>query len=357
MEDGVEDGLLLRIAWACGIRVFRDSESIFLLDGGRTCVLQLPSGGTKKHALRYRALHERLRAAVSVGVSPGGAFLAGTDVGGRLFAWHRDSNTLRTVPPPDDFPCLMAPAAPDDGGRLLTPRLFVDAAAERALLVRPAGGLLLLWEDGRAGRWSLLTPPGHVPLPDTPCKETAVDVAFSREGDRWARCSLAFGSQRGLVVSSVTLRWRPAPLLLTDGQPRFSAHWSSVTVAWERIHPRAELVRHSGALLARYSRGGRLLAVAVNQRHSDLSRLVYLGGGDGGGAVLVADLHGVGGGELPRRHQRQFWVAGLSWLAGDALYHVFCCAQSVLGGRAELAGRGRPVPCILLCAVSSGWPG
>ncbi|KAF0295606.1 Protein JBTS17 [Amphibalanus amphitrite] len=341
-----------------------DSESIFLLDGGRTCVLQLPSGGTKKHALRYRALHERLRAAVSVGVSPGGAFLAGTDAGGRLFAWHRDSNTLRTVPPPDDFPCLMALAAPDgdrespplpappDGSRLLTPRLFVDAAAERALLVRPAGGLLLLWEDGRAGRWSMLSPPGHVPLPDTRCKETAVDVAFSREGDRWARCSLVFGSQRGLVVSSVTLRWRPAPLLLTDGQPRFSAHWSSVTVAWERIHPRAELVRHSGALLARYSRGGRLLAVAVNQRHSDLSRLVYLGGGDGGGAVLVADLHGVGGGELHRRHQRQFWVAGLSWLAGDALL----AAVTKQGSLAVLSALAEPVPLLLAGAEGSGRP-
>ena len=41
----------------------------------------------------------------------------------------------------------------------------------------------------------------------------------------------------------------------------------------------------------RYSGGGRLLAVAVNQRHWDVNRLVYLGG-EAGGAVLVADLRG-----------------------------------------------------------------
>ena len=75
-------------------------------------MLQLPSGGTKKHALRYRTLHERLRTAVSVCVSPGGAFLAGLSSDGHLFAWHRDSNRLRLVPPPDDFSCLTAHTAP-----------------------------------------------------------------------------------------------------------------------------------------------------------------------------------------------------------------------------------------------------
>ena len=60
-----------------------------------------------------------------------------------------------------------------------------------------------------------------------------------------------FGTEAGLVASTATLRWRPGPLLLADGQQRFSARWSVLRVPWARIHPRAALVRHSGALVAR----------------------------------------------------------------------------------------------------------
>ena len=81
----------------------------------------------------------------------------------------------------------MPPSA--GAGRLLTPRVFVDGRLERAVLVRPAGRHLLVWEDGQPGRWSLVTPPDHVPTPDAHCRETTVDVVFSREvGGRLILC-------------------------------------------------------------------------------------------------------------------------------------------------------------------------
>ena len=71
------------------------------------------------------------------------------------------------------------------------------------------------------------------------------------QGEGWARCSLVFGSEAALVVSTVSLRWRPAAELLTDGQSRLSAGWSVLRLPWPQIHPRAALVRHGGALVAR----------------------------------------------------------------------------------------------------------
>ena len=77
-------------------------------------------------------------------------------------------------------------------------------------------------------------------------------VCYRVQGDdRWCRCSLVFGSEAALVVSTVTLRWRPAGQLLTSGQCRFSTSWSVLRLPWHRIHPRAALVRHTGALVAR----------------------------------------------------------------------------------------------------------
>ena len=87
----------------------------------------------------------------------------------------------------------------------------MDALFERAVLVRPAGGPLLVWEAGPSARWSLVTRPDHVPLPDTACKETALDVAFSRQvgsaTERLERRSLnVLGPLRDSDTDATTLR-------------------------------------------------------------------------------------------------------------------------------------------------------
>ena len=67
----------------------------------------------------------------------------------------------------------------------------------------------------------------------------------------------------------------------------------------------------------RYSCSGRLLAVAVNQRDSDVTRLVYLGAGGGQSRpVLVADMYGAGATGIRRRHQRSVTVVADSVLSG-----------------------------------------
>ncbi|XP_013396199.1 protein JBTS17 isoform X2 [Lingula anatina] len=335
-----------RFAW-----LGESSASLFLLDTHRASVLFLPSGKTKK---KVPKLHQLLEDTSALNHSDNGHFLVGLLKSGDVFLWHKDKALLKIV---HGVPDLVNQG---NGETSIKPSIFISNDARRILVVI-GRRTLFLWELNHKqnvfaprqadvqGTWSCIQHSYTVELPMVQCKETSISAVFYQHqviGD-CLQCSFAFSGHGMLIITTVLFRWFEQANIYTLGQPTYSVQWTMLQVPWSDLGPRCKAIRSKGAVLACQSHGGHVLAVAVNQKRSHDTKILFVSPLTD--TVIATDMEGCGA--RAHREGRSYWISDLKWTSDD-LFVVcmtkqgFLCVLSRLGEPVHLQTSG--------CSVEMG---
>ncbi|KAG8599031.1 hypothetical protein GDO81_002855 [Engystomops pustulosus] len=298
-----------------------EKEAVFLIDEQQVSEIKLRSGSVKKNVLKKTNI-------VTLATSDNGAWLAALHLSGELSLWNKDVDCLQIVPANDVISEEIASAQ----GTSLKFYLYVCDDGSRVLLVTHTGSVYL-WENTEEKpqlqsqkkrilpcRWSRIEH-GDTPLfPGVMDKEAAVHAAFIKNevlGDS-CLCTFVFYSGSRIVMTFLALRWFEKDQK-SHSASSYQVLWTKEEISVTGVAPSCAPVKSRGSLLARFSRDGLVLALALNQKDPKETRVLFINSMNL--VTVCGSLRGCGSKDqqIPSRLLRSYWVADMSWTA-DSLF-------------------------------------
>ncbi|XP_069819652.1 ciliogenesis and planar polarity effector 1 [Dendropsophus ebraccatus] len=297
----------------------QEKEAVFLVDERQVSEIKLRSGNVKKTFFKKSNI-------VTFAASDNGAWLAALHLSGELSLWNKDTDCLQIIPASDEISGEIASAQ----GHSLRLHLYVSGDGGRVLLALHTG-CVYLWENTEEKpqllsqkkrilqcRWSKIEQSDSAVFPGVTDKEATVHAIFiSSEvlGDS-CLCTFVFYSGSRLVMTFLALRWFEREQKLHSVAP-YHVHWTQQDCSVLSVAPSCAPLKSRGALLARFSRDGLVLTLALNQKDPKETCVLFINTMNF--VTVCGSLRGCGSRDqqIPSRLLRSYWVADMSWTANS----------------------------------------
>ncbi|XP_044149120.1 LOW QUALITY PROTEIN: ciliogenesis and planar polarity effector 1 [Bufo gargarizans] len=299
----------------------QEKEGVFLVDERQVSEVKLRSGHVKRTLLKKSSI-------VILATSDNGAWLAALHLTGELSLWNKDLDCLQIIPANGEISEEIVSAQ----GNSLKLHLYVCDAGSRVLLATHTGAVYL-WENTEQkppplpqkkrvlpSRWSKIEHGDSGLFPSATDKEATVHAIFIKNevlGD-CCLCAFLFYSGLRLVMTFLALQWFEKDQKLHSAAP-YHVQWTTQDLSLVGIAPSCAPVKSRGSLLARFSRDGSVLTVALNQKDPKETRVLFINTMNF--VTVCGSLRGCGSRDqpIPPRLLRSYWVADMSWTA-DSLF-------------------------------------
>ncbi|XP_056402329.1 ciliogenesis and planar polarity effector 1 isoform X2 [Hyla sarda] len=300
----------------------QEKEAVYLVDERQVSEIKLRSGNVKKTLLKKKSN------IVTLATSDNGAWLATLHLSGEMSLWNKDTDGLQVVPANDGISGEIASTQ----GRSEKLHLYVSDDGRRVLLVAHTGSVYL-WENTEEKpqvmsqkkrvlpcRWSKIEQSESTVFPGVTDKEATVHAIFIKNevlGDS-CLCTFVFYSGSRLVMTFLALRWFEKDQKLHSVAP-YHVHWTQQDCSVLSVAPSCAPLKSRGSLLARFSRDGLILTLALNQKDPKETCVLFINTMNF--VTTCGSLRGCGSRDqqIPSRLLRSYWVADMSWTA-DSLF-------------------------------------
>ncbi|EDV22319.1 uncharacterized protein TRIADDRAFT_58803 [Trichoplax adhaerens] len=344
--------------WSRLVWPIQAKDSLYLLDTNRLRQAQIHTGQIRRQKI------PNLKDTIAVNISIDGSFVVFIWNNNEICLWHGESRTLLTIENSKQF----VENYLNQGSRV---SIFVSDCGRKIIVVIDMKKILL-WEadldsffelKGKeataSGIWSNIQP-NNCSLPDEGSKEAFVETIFYFDPMIGFNCSIIFvfnNQANQLVITQILIRWTDlneeeqvlkniAKQSLRSSENRHQSdrkHQDEITFipdsVYETHNPsyqtipqafdqryRSELINladicsaakanfKAGAYVAKHSRDGDILAIAMNQKISKDTRIIFYS--LRAKAIVVTDMYG-----CSRRDGRgkEFSITDMTWTSNSLL--------------------------------------
>ncbi|KAG8456701.1 hypothetical protein GDO86_002473, partial [Hymenochirus boettgeri] len=304
----------------------KQKEAVYIIDEKTLNEVNLRTGRVKKAPSRLQTFLKR-SGVVAIGTSLNGGFVVMLLLTGDLFIWNKDLDNLVSIPANEEISQLVA-AAQETSIRL---DVYISGDGGRVLLVALTGSVFL-WENVEnhnepispkippLSRWSRIQSHDSTMFPSTKDKEATVHAIFIQNeilGD-CCLCTFAYFSGMTLMMTFLLLRFYKNDQRDLSSLPYY-IHWAQQKCSLQSLVPSCEPLKSRGALLARFSRDGLVLAITVNQRDPKNTHILFINSMNF--VTISGHLRGCSSKDsnFPSKLIRSYWVGDMSWSA-DSLF-------------------------------------
>nr|XP_039262442.1 uncharacterized protein LOC120338490 [Styela clava] len=273
------------------------SENITLLGRRTIAQLNLVSGKKKRVDASIRKL---LGKVVYINTSTSGECVVGMLQDGHLFRWRKGTRTITNIFPCPDFTPIIGEGDATNKSIIRRPRLFIGDDGNTILLFSRHSGVYIWRSVGfHNSGWTRVTI-GNAAFALFSAKGVTLDAVFFNDEVEGSTCNCSFvsSSDNNLTVGTLSLRLN---------QQECPATYFLNKYPCGDFHPPCIPIHARKSLLPCWSRNGRILSVAVNQRMPSMTKILLIQPHTG--AVISVGFTDV----LKNAVAMSFWITCMSW--------------------------------------------